>query len=311
MDIIDKLIKKVSENIVEKNVGEDNRNVSNTLIELTIEVKAKFVKDSPSLFVCFPVPIEDEHHKIVEHKFSCGIGDGTEESDKKCKIEDGLAILNFGKNYKKGDKEGCKIYFKIKSHTYKSIPDTLNLSKFLDSGKYTFLSDDAKKFADGFRTTNVREIIDKISTWIFLSVKYIDIDEMKNAEWIFRNKIGNCVHYSTLFIAFCRYFKIPCRYVLGFAKYGKFYSHTWAEFYDREIFSWVPMDLALNQKFFVDATHIPISRFGDRQMERYFKEVNLRIPNDCDECFKIVNFGTGSVVEEDANVEINVKGKLL
>ncbi|CEG12820.1 hypothetical protein MSIBF_A2770001 [groundwater metagenome] len=73
---------------------------------------------------------------------------------------------------------------------------------------------------------------------------------MKNAEWLFKNKIGNCIHYSTLFIAFCRYFEIPCRYVLGFAKYGKFEPHTWVEFYDMENFSWVPMDLSLNQKFF-------------------------------------------------------------
>ncbi|PKM92045.1 MAG: hypothetical protein CVU81_02580, partial [Euryarchaeota archaeon HGW-Euryarchaeota-1] len=112
-------------------------------------------------------------------------------------------------------------------------------------------------------------------------------------------------------IAFCRYFEIPCRYVLGFAKYGKFEPHTWAEFYDTENLSWIPMDLSLNQKFFADATHIPISRLDEKQVSRYFKEVNLEIPQNYDECFKIVNFGTESVVKEDTHVEINVKGKLI
>ncbi len=114
---------------------------------------------------------------------------------------------------------------------------------------------------------------------------------------------------------------------MGFAKYGNFEPHTWVEFYNRENFSWIPMDLSLNQKFFADATHIPISLFDEKQVRRYFKEVNLEIPknhhlisfgdiqNLCgfeyDEIFKIMNFGTESVVKEDAHVEISVKGKLI
>ncbi|OQX18566.1 MAG: hypothetical protein BWK75_06535 [Candidatus Altiarchaeales archaeon A3] len=324
MNIVDKLTGKISEKIVEKIAGEDNRNISDALIELIIEVKANFINESPSLSVSFPVPIEDEYHKVSEYKF---LGEENEDSDRDFKIEDGIAILNFRKKYNKGDKEGCKIYFKLKNQAYKSVRDNSNPDKFLNFGKYCILSDDTKKFIEQFRVENSREIIYKISTWIFLNLRYSDIDEMKSAEWLFKNRIGNCVHYSTLFIAFCRYFEIPSRYVLGFVKYGKFYPHTWAEFYDWENFSWIPMDLSLNQKFFVDATHIPISRFGEGQIKRYFKEVNLEIPknhhltsfgdiqNLCDfeydECFKIVNFGTEIVVKEDAHVEINVKGKLI
>ncbi len=324
MNIVDKLTSKISERIIENMVGSDSedRNITDATIELIIEVKANFINNSPSLSVCFPVPIEDDEHKILEYKIF-----GCESEYNECKIEDGLAILNFRKEYNKGDKESCKIYFKLKNQAYKSVQGNSNTEKFLNPQKYTFLSDDTKKFLEQFKAKNSREIADKISTWLFLNLRYSDIDEMKSAEWLFKNRIGNCVHYSTLFIAFCRYFEIPCRYVLGFAKYGKFEPHTWAEFYDTENLSWIPMDLSLNQKFFADATHIPISLFDEKQVRRYFKEVNLEIPknhhlisfgdiqNLCgfeyDEIFKIMNFGTESVVKEDAHVEISVKGKLI
>ncbi len=304
--LINNLTGKISEKVSEKIVGEDNRNVTEALIELTIKVKANFINNANSLSVCFPVPIEDNEHRILEYKILWREGEYH-----KCKIEDGLAILNFRKDYNKGDKEGCSIYFNLKNQAYKSIWAHSNPEKFLNPQKYTFLSDDTKKFLGQFKAENSREITDKISTWIFLNLRYSDIDEMKNAEWLFKNKIGNCIHYSTLFIAFCRYFEIPCRYVLGFAKYGKFEPHTWVEFYDRENSLWIPMDLSLNQKFFVDATHIPISRLEEKQVSRYFKEVNIEIPNDYDEIFKIINFGTESVVKEDAHVEISVRGKMI
>jgi len=299
-----KILEKTPVEKISSKIAEDNRNIENALIELFIEVNANFINNVPSLSVSFPVPIEDNTHKILEYKFyDC------DDKYKECKIENGLAILNFRKNFKKGEQENCKIYFKIKSHAYNAIND--NPTNFPSFGKYTFLSDETKKFVKNFNDNNVRKTAEKISSWIFLNLKYSDIDEMKDAEWIFKNKIGNCVHYSTLFIAFCRYLGIPCRYVLGFAKYGKFYPHTWVEFYDKENFSWVPMDIALNQKFFVDATHIPISRFEEKQVRTYFKEVNLEIPKDQDEIFKIMNFGTESVVKEDAHVEIDVRGKLI
>jgi len=320
--LVDKLMGKLTGKISEKISGEYNRNISDALIELVIEVKANFINDSHSLSVCFPVPVEDDYHRILMSKIF-----GCENEYQECKIEDGLAILNFRKDYIKGDKEACQIYFKVKNQAYKSVRHNSNPEKFLNLGRYCILSDDTKKFLNRFNAENSRETADKISTWIFLNLRYTDIDEMKSAEWLFKNKIGNCVHYSTLFIAFCRYFKIPCRYVLGFAKYGKFEPHTWAEFYDRDSFSYIPMDLSLNQKFFVDATHIPISRLDERQVRRYFKEVNLEIPKNnhpslfgdiqipsgfkYDEAFRIMNFGTESVVKEDAHVEINVKGKLI
>lgn len=303
-DIINRITGKISKKVSEKFSGEDNKKISEALIELIIKVKANFIKDSSFLSVCFPVPIEDNEHKILEYRIL------DEKEYLKFNIEDGLAILNFKKRFNKGDRETCKIYFKLKNQAYKSARDT-NPERFLNPQKYTSLSNNTKKFLNQFKGKNTKEIINKISSWIFLNLRYSDIDEMKDAEWIFKNKIGNCVHYSTLFIAFCRYFGIPSRYVLGFAKYGRFWPHTWVEFYDEENFSWVPMDLSLNQRFFVDATHIPISRLDERQIKRYFKEVNIKIPDDYDEIFKIMNFGTESVVEEDAHVEIDVRGRLI
>ncbi|CEG12821.1 hypothetical protein MSIBF_A2770002 [groundwater metagenome] len=100
--LINSLAGKISEKVSEKIVGEDNRNVTNALIELTIKVKANFINNANSLSVCFPVPIEDNEHRISEYKIL-----GCEGESRKCKIEDELAILNFGKKYNKGDKESC------------------------------------------------------------------------------------------------------------------------------------------------------------------------------------------------------------
>ncbi|MFN3527835.1 MAG: transglutaminase-like domain-containing protein [Candidatus Altarchaeaceae archaeon] len=287
---LDKLVKNISKRIAEKFVGEDNSKIKEALIELIIEINQKSF-DYDFIPVCFPVPIEDNYHKIKEYKIDEG------------KIEDDLAILNLRKNEKQ------KIYFKIESRRYEYIKDYSSEKIFLNPQKYTSISDKIKNFLDNnfSKFLNKRDLIREISTWIFLNLKYSNIDEMKDAEWIFENRIGNCVHYTTLFISFCRHFKIPARYVLGFAKYGNFYPHTWAEFYDYDENLWIPVDVSLNQKFYVDATHIPISRLNLRQVNRYFKEVNLKILNDFDEIFRIINFGT----EKENYVEIDVKGKIL
>lgn len=104
-------------------------------------------------------------------------------------------------------------------------------------------------------------IIGTIAQWVHKNIEY-DLGlsgEIKPDQWIFENRRGTCVEFSTLFISMCRSLGIPARSVSGLSYGGdKWEAHSWAEVFLGE--RWVPVDPTNNQVGFVDGAHITYSR---------------------------------------------------
>ncbi len=126
-------------------------------------------------------------------------------------------------------------------------------------------SDDAliKQTADeiAFAKANAWLTAGAIAEWIQKNITP-DPEASVGAKEALASKKGDFTAQSLLTIAMCRAVGIPARLVGGLAYTdGKFAQHYWMECYMGDA-GWIPMDPALGQYGWVDASHIRLFRSG-------------------------------------------------
>lgn len=117
----------------------------------------------------------------------------------------------------------------------------------------------AKQLKENVKSNNNLELLHEIAEYTRKSIKYNEAySQPQKASWILENKIGVCVHYTTLFIALCRALGFPARYVSGVVysdEKKEYIGHAWAEVY-LEGQGWIPYDVTLGQYGWIDSGHI-------------------------------------------------------
>ena len=122
-------------------------------------------------------------------------------------------------------------------------------------------------------TSEVKELSRKIATasknpyfqanevykWIIENMEFKEIPTriggysvQRGVEYSLPRKTGDCGEYSFIFIACCRYLKIPARFVAGsYTKSGEGHNHAWSEIYFPN-YGWLPVDCAAAQGVSID-----------------------------------------------------------
>jgi len=114
-------------------------------------------------------------------------------------------------------------------------------------------------------------VVDKalsLSHYVFDNMVYSpsSTDIQTTACEAFQKHQGVCQDYTHIFIALCRHYGIPARYVNGFIA-GEGETHAWAEIYDGE--AWIGIDPTHDCRIFIgyikiahgrDADDCPVSR---------------------------------------------------
>ncbi len=120
-------------------------------------------------------------------------------------------------------------------------------------------------YANGFQKAA------RIAIWIHANVNYTpDLgEEVKDARWVMKNRVGTCDEFTTLFIAMARSIGIPAKYISGWV-YGStgWEKHAWAEAY---LGKWVPIDSTWLEAGNLDAAHIKFMETADNYIANQAK----------------------------------------
>jgi transglutaminase-like putative cysteine protease len=109
-----------------------------------------------------------------------------------------------------------------------------------------------KAFQDSIRTivqpaTTLWERTLGVAEWITTHAEYHYPPARRGAAAMLKTMRGDCGQYSTLFVAMCRYARIPARLVSGFhlSDDNQWHYHIWAQVFIPH-YGWVPVDLTLD-----------------------------------------------------------------
>lgn len=124
---------------------------------------------------------------------------------------------------------------------------------------------------------SIISLIYQISHRIHQHVKYRIQKGEFGAKYAVLNRQGDCTEFSALFVALCRYHKIPARLVAGFKKSdhgGKieWIRHAWAEFFYNG--QWIPIDILEGYTIGNFPENIPLFR-GNWIGEAYKQELKV------------------------------------
>ena len=151
----------------------------------------------------------------------------------------------------------------IKTENIQTLPVTKDkqgrdLSPYLEST--IFIQSDNKEISSRARKiikdeTNAWQAAQKISDWVYGSVKKVPTFSIPSSIDVLNNREGDCNEHTYLFTALARSVGIPTRVAIGLvALDNRFYYHAWPFVY---VGQWIHMDPTLNQPI-ADATHLKL-----------------------------------------------------
>ena len=118
--------------------------------------------------------------------------------------------------------------------------ETIDPEIYLKEEKYISLSDNLiRTVAPRLKGSDTLSTLTNIHKFIQNNLTYEVTNRSIGADKVFKNKKGDCVEYSDLFVSLCRANNIPSRVVTGFVThYKKNPKHAWAEVYSNK-YGWI------------------------------------------------------------------------
>jgi len=214
--------------------------------------------------------------------------------------------------------EKSKVFTKINKKI--SYPNEVLMSDYLKPTKIIDYEDyQIKEIAKtlSFGEDDYVYLVYKTALWVKENIHYKKTSETEKsqlpASWVMYNRYGVCDEISAIFAAILRAQGIPSRLVSGIAYsesieeagFKNWGLHAWNEVYFPD-FGWVAFDIAFDQYFGVDASHINLMYYDE---EKSSFEYSWRSKNTKFESSEL-NFNVDFIKESSDSFEADVNYKL-